>query len=206
MLAMNTLKKRGQQIAAALLVATGVVGTAYAMQRPSPAVESLALTIATVVPTPTVTATPTPAPIVVFVSGEVLSPGVYTLPPESRVVDAIEAAGGLTTDADASAVNQAIVLEDGMQIHVPEIGEAATPLPLSGGGDSSDAESSGKININTATPEELDTLPGIGPALAEAIIRHRETNGVFESVEQLVDVPGIGDATLAEIRELVTVE
>jgi competence protein ComEA len=205
MLAMNTLKKRGQQIAAALLVATGVVGTAYAMQRPSPTVESLALTIPTVVPTPTATAMPTPAPIVVFVSGEVLSPGVYTLPPESRVVDAIEAAGGLTTDADASAVNQAIILEDGMQIHVPEIGEVATPLPLSGD-DSSGAESSGKININTATPEELDTLPGIGPALAEAIIRHRETNGVFESVEQLVDVPGIGDATLAEIRELVTVE
>lgn len=203
---MSTLKKRGQQIAAAVLVATGVVGGIYTMQRPT--AEPLALTVPTLVPTLVIEAThtPTPAPIVVFVSGEVVSPGVYTLPPQSRVVDAITAAGGLGAEADASAVNQAILLEDGMQIHVP-VGEAATPLPLSSGDDGTNGtEPSGKLNINTATAAELETLPEIGPSLAEAIVRHRETKGAFESVDALLDVPGIGDATLNAIRELVTTE
>src|SRR5688572_29437280 len=125
---MSTLKKRGQQIVAAVLVATGVVGGIYTMQRPR--AEPLALTVPGPVPTLVIeaTRTPTPAPIAVFVSGEVVSPGVYTLPPQSRVVDAITAAGGLGSEADASAVNQAILLEDGMQMHVPKVGEAATPL------------------------------------------------------------------------------
>ncbi len=204
---MSTLKKRSQQIAAAVLVVSGVVGGAYAMQRPT--AEPLALTVSSPVPTPVIqaTSTPTPAPIVVFVSGEVVSPGVYTLPPESRVVDAIIAAGGVSAEADASAVNQAILLEDGMQIHVPKAGEAATPLPpTSGAGNGSGDEVPGKLNINTATAAELETLPEIGPALAEAIVRHRETNGAFESVDELLDVSGIGDATLNAIRELVTVE
>lgn len=204
---MSDWKKRGQQAGAAVLVIAGIVGSAYALQRPSPDTESLVLTMPTVLPTATVTHTPTPAPIVVFVSGEVVSPGVYTLPPESRVVDAIAAAGGLAADADANAVNQAILLEDGMQIHVPKVGEVATPLPLSGdeangGGTASDA----KININRATITELESLPGIGPALAEAIVRHRETNGDFESVEGLLEVPGIGEAKLADIRDKVVVE
>lgn len=205
---MSTLKKRGQQLAAALLVATGVAGTAYAMQRPNPAVEPLSLAVSTVavIPTPTVTSTATPAPLVVFVSGEVVSPGVYTLPPHSRVVDAIMVAGGLSVEADANAVNQAVVLEDGMQIHIPRVGEVPTPLPLSGGDGENGSDATDKININTASLEALDTLPGIGPALAEAIIHHRETNGAFESVEELLEVPGIGDAKLADIREHVTVE
>lgn len=204
---MSTLKKHGQQIAAAVLVVSGVVGGAYAMQRPT--AEPLALTVSSPVPTLVMraTSTPTPAPIVVFVSGEVGSPGVYTLPPESRVVDAITAAGGLNPEADASAVNQAILLEDGMQVHIPTVAEASTPVPLSSGnGNGSSPETSGKLNINTATAAELETLPEIGPALAEAIIRHRETNGTFESVDELLDVSGIGDATLNAIRELVTVE
>jgi competence protein ComEA len=204
---MSTLKKRAQQIAAAALVATGVVGGAYAMQRPTPSAEPLALMVATAVPTATATGIPTPAPIVVFVSGEVVSPGVYSLPSESRVVDAIAAAGGLGAEADASAVNQAIVLEDGMQIHVPKVGEVATPLPLSGGDvNGGGADPSGILNINTATATELETLPEIGPSLAEAIVRHREANGAFESVDELLDVPGIGDATLNAIRALVTIE
>lgn len=204
---MSTLKKRGQQVAAAVLVISGVIGGAYAMQRPT--AEPLALSVPTSVPTLVMepTRTPTPAPIVVFVSGEVVSPGVYTLPPESRVVDAITAAGGLSQEADTSAVNQAIVLEDGMQIHVPKVGEVATPIPISSGNtDGSAAQPQGKLNINTATATELETLPEIGPSLAEAIVRHRETNGAFESVDELLDVPGIGDATLNAIRELVTVE
>lgn len=204
---MSTLKKRGQQIAAAVLVATGVVGGAYAMQRPT--AEPLALTVPSPVSTLVIeaTLTPTPAPIVVFVSGEVVSPGVYTLPPQSRVVDAIEAAGGLGVEADTSAVNQAILLEDGMQIHVPKVGEVATPLPLSGeDGSGSATQSAAKLNINTATATELETLPEVGPVTAEAIVRHRETHGAFESVDELLDVPGIGDATLNAIRELVTTE
>lgn len=204
---MSDWKKRGQQAGAAVLVIAGIVGSAYALQRPSPDTESLVLTMPTVLPTATVTHTPTPAPIVVFVSGEVVSPGVYTLPPESRVVDAIAVAGGLAADADANAVNQAILLEDGMQIHVPKVGEVATPLPLSGGeANGSGTASDAKININRATITELESLPGIGPALAEAIVRHRETNGEFESVEGLLEVPGIGEAKLADIRDKVVVE
>ncbi len=195
---------RGKQV---LGIAAGVVlvaGSAFVLQRPQNT-EPLALTL----PTPTVTVaatrTATPAPVVVFVSGEVVSPGVYTLPPDSRIVDALAAAGGLTDDADPNALNQATPLKDGMQIYAPSVGVAPTPLPIVESG-ARDVVANGTINLNTATLEQLETLTGIGPTKAEAIVAYREAQGPFTSVEQLLDVPGIGEATLEGLQDEVTVE
>ncbi len=201
---MDTLKKYGRHIAAGVLLAAGVAGGAAAVQRPT--AEPIALIVPTAPPTVTPSPSATPAPVVVFVSGEVASPGVYTLPPGSRVVDAITAAGGLTPDAEPSAVNQAVLLHDGMQIHVPSMGEAVTPAPVTSGQEQSAARPGAKLNINLATAAELEALPGIGPALAEAIVRQREAMGGFKAVEDLLEVPGIGEAKFNDIRDLVTVE
>lgn len=157
-------------------------------------------------PTPIVSApeaTATPAPLVIFISGAVQEPGVYPLPVGSRVADALELAGGFTPDANVNAINQAAPLHDGDQIHVPTLTEEpAAPAP----GVSSVAPTRGStgalINVNTATLEELDQLPGIGPARAQDIIDHRP----YESVDDLDRVPGIGPAILEELRPLVVVE
>ncbi len=149
--------------------------------------------------------TPSSAPaagaeVVVDVIGQVRRPGIVTLPRGSRVHEAVEAAGGLTRKAkDTSGVNMARVLEDGEQIVV---GPAASSAP---GGTSSTGAVGGRINLNQATVEQLDTLPGVGPVTAQAIVAWREENGRFSSVDELLDVRGIGDATLAELRDLVTV-
>lgn len=140
--------------------------------------------------------------IYVHVSGAVASPGLYVLSPHARVVDAIAAAGGLVDDADAEAVNLARVLIDGEQLHVPRIGESPAPAP---GGPAGDAGSPGLVDLNTADAALLETLPRIGPALAERIIAWRDENGRFTSVEDLLAVPGIGDTMLESLRELVTV-
>jgi competence protein ComEA len=158
--------------------------------------------------------TPTPAPIAVYVSGAVAKPGVYTLQPGARVADAVAAAGGLRPDADPEAINLAARVSDEEHIAVPEL----IPTPLPGTVVSQvtavrtqstpaprKSPTPGKININTAGPEELESLPDIGPALASRIIEHRASNGPFKSIEDLADVPGIGDATLERLRSLVTV-
>ncbi len=147
-------------------------------------------------PTATPAPTDTPGPVRVYVSGEVSSPGIYELPWGSIARDAIEAAGGATEGADLDRVNLAQPLRDGIQIYVPprsdEPVETATPAwPL---------------NINTATAEELEMLPHIGPTLAQRIVEFREANGPFESVEELDEVPGIGPAILEELEGLITVE
>ena len=124
----------------------------------------------------------------VYVSGEVQNPGVYFLNESARVDDAIDAAGGFTTEADQSAVNLAGMLRDGAQIHVYKIGE-----------------SSARININTAEAWLLEALPGIGPSTAEAIIEYRSTNGPFESIDGVKEVKGIGDSTFEKIADKITV-
>ncbi len=159
-------------------------------------------------PTPTPSPTPTPAPLVVFVSGAVVRPGLYTLPPGARVGDALAAAGGLTEDAAAALVNQAEPLFDGAQVHVPDRGAegqrgAAPPPGVSGAvaprAPNTDARDR-RVDLNTATPEELMDLPGIGPARAAAIIANRP----YASVDDLLRVPGIGERTLEQLRPLVT--
>jgi len=137
--------------------------------------------------------------IVVHVAGAVVSPGVYAVPDGSRVIDAVRAAGGFAADANPDAVNLAAVVADAQRVYVPRVGEAAV-VDVGGSG-----TAAGPINLNSATADQLDELPGVGPATAAAIIAHREQHGPFATVEQLGDVRGIGPAKLDAIRGLVTV-
>lgn len=158
------------------------------------------------------------AKLVVHVSGAVATPGVIELPAGSRVDDAITAAGGARSDADLDALNLARPATDGERIHVPVPGEpppaaagqAASSAPASGGSTSGAAaggtsSGGGAININTADATQLDELPGVGPAIAQRIVEHRQTAGPFRSVDDLQDVPGIGPSTLDKIRAHATV-
>lgn len=144
---------------------------------------------------------PTPgtgAVLYVHVLGEVNGPGVFQLRDGDRVVDAIAAAGGFTAAADLQAVNLARFLSDGEQILVPAQGASPPDGPAEG-------EPGGKVNINTASSAELETLPRVGPAMAGRIIAWRDANGRFSSVDDLLSVTGIGDKTVEALRDLVTV-
>ena len=153
--------------------------------------------------------------VVVHVTGAVSRPGVVTLPPGSRVTDAINAVGGASAEADTQQLNLARVLTDGEQIRVPRIGEVLPdPAPQPGGAATpsvgtapgkTNGGASGTININTASASELEKLPGIGPALAQRIVEYRDSHGPFTSVDSLTDVPGIGKAKLEGLREQATV-
>ncbi len=169
------------------------------LKRPEPASAPLVITLQ---PRPTEEpATPTPATINVYVSGAVSHPDVYALPLNSIVKDAIAAAGGAIAEADLDRINLALRLSDQMQIYVPRKGEAAPPP----NGGSAPGAPTGKININTATAEELDKLPGIGPSIAKAIIDYRTANGPFKTIEDINNVKGIGDALFAKIKDSITV-
>lgn len=147
-------------------------------------------------------ASPSPEVVVlVDVAGWVREPGVYEFAEGERVIDAIDAAGGARPGAVLEALNLAAPLVDGSQVLVPREGEeGVAPPPVTGG-----AAASALINVNTADATELEELPGIGEVIAQRIVDYRTENGPFASVDQLVDVSGIGDAILESIRELVTV-
>jgi competence protein ComEA len=158
--------------------------------------------------TPTTTATQ----LVVHVAGAVGTPGVVTARAGDRVADAVAAAGGLRPDADPNRVNLAAPLEDGSRVYVPVLGEegeppvvAPEPPPGTDTGSGSVDDGGGPVDLNRATAEELQRLPGVGPATAAAILAHRESNGPFRSVDQLDDVRGIGPAKLEQLRPLVVV-
>lgn len=161
---------------------------------------------------------PTKAPIAVHVTGAVPRPGLYEFAEGARVQDAIDAAGGLLASANADALNLAALLTDGQQLNVPyksgeepqqqeEEDDSSLNLPGSSNENTqSDQPSSGeRININTATLEELDSLPGIGPTLAQRIIDYRTENGPFTTIEDIMDVSGIGPAVFENIKDLITV-
>lgn len=140
--------------------------------------------------------------VVVHVAGAVSSPGVYTLPADSRVDDAVRAAGA-TADADLSQLNLAQKLTDGQKITVPVAG--AAPADGSSAATTADSDNGGLININTATQEELESLPSIGEVRAQAIITYREEHGGFRTIDELKEVSGIGDKIFADISPHVTV-
>lgn len=142
---------------------------------------------------------------VVHVAGHVHAPGVYALDEGKRIVDAIRAAGGAQPIADLNAINLALPLSDGDQIYVPAVGEVdLAPARGRVGTPSSDGETGFPVNINSASEQQLDALPGIGPATARAIIEHREKTGPFAAPSDLLEVPGIGPSKFEAIESLVT--
>ena len=150
---------------------------------------------------------PTAAPMIVHITGAVVDPGVYSQPTGSRVMDAIQAAGGLTLDADSTLINLAMLVEDGMQIWVPWqlVDDLVGKNPGKAEIDPVTRHPGGLININTATQTELETLSGIGPVTAKAIIQYRQENGPFSEIEAIQAVSGIGPVTFEKIREFITV-
>ncbi|GAA3626153.1 hypothetical protein GCM10022200_05630 [Microbacterium awajiense] len=166
--------------AAAVTIGIGVVRTAVAPVATVPVVDE--------------SAAASSAHAWVHVTGAVRVPGVYAVDPSARVVDAVAAAGGFTEEADREAVNLARPVADGELLHVPVVGEATAT-----------GASDGRVNVNTADIGALDTLPRIGPALAARIVAWRDEHGRFTSVDDLLAVPGIGEAILEGLRELVTV-
>ena len=193
-------------IATAVAVAVVVGGGWLLVRTPPPSAEATLPITSGSAPTATLTVPATSAAtstFVVHVAGAVAEPGVYDVRAPARVVDAIEAAGGATPDAELDALNLAASLVDGQRIYLPVVGEVVATVDdgSAGGGDAV----SGPIDLNAATPAELEELPGIGPATANAIVEHRDEHGPFASVDDLTDVRGIGPAKLDAIRDLVRV-
>ena len=162
-----------------------------------------------VIMAPEATAAPARAEtdIRVQVSGAVMAPGVYAMTESDRVMDAISAAGGVHPDAELSGINLARRVQDEAHYRVPFTGES-DPAPTTTGEEiplQGSASPAPLVDLNSATSRELETLPGIGPAMAGRIIAHREANGPFASIDDVENVPGIGPKTLESIRAMVTV-
>ncbi len=148
---------------------------------------------------------PTPTLVIVDVAGKVRHPGIVTLPPGSRVVDALEAAGGTNPSVDLTSLNLARQLVDGEQLLVGLTPVTVAAPPGAAVPPPTNALPVAQVNLNTATSELLDTLPGVGPVTAQAILDWRTEHGSYSSVDELLEVDGIGEATLAGLRDLVTV-
>lgn len=157
---------------------------------------------------------PAPAPstppvtVTVHVAGQVANPGVYAVPAGGRVADAVIAAGGTASEADIEQLNLAARLSDGERIYVPRKGEAppaVAPASAPGSATKAGGTPAGPVDLNTATAEQLEALPGVGPATSKAILTYRGNHGRFRSVTELLEVPGIGPAKLEALRPLVKV-
>jgi competence protein ComEA len=162
---------------------------------------------------------PTKEPVAVHVVGAVPRPGLYEFAEGARVQDAVDAAGGLLASSNVDAINLAALLVDGEQLVIPyktgeEPSDSSAPpsatfdLPNSNdssSGNSSNSENADLVNINTASLEELDSLPGVGPTTAQRIIDYRNENGPFTTIDEIMDVSGIGPSTFDEIKDLITV-
>lgn len=150
------------------------------------------------------------AEVYVDVDGAVVRPGVYRLKEGARVSQALDAAGGLTVEADVTGLNRASKITDGQKIYVPTVGEQQAAAAVCGAESSTATtpgagSSSGLVNINTASAAELQTLSGIGPSMAQSIIDERTKNGAFASVDDLMRVSGIGEKKLAKIKDCICV-
>jgi len=176
-----------------VLASAGVVGLLLARRPETAPIE--------IRPPATPLPTATPAPWRVYVTGAVRQPGVVEVPAGARVEDVVRAAGGCLAEADLERINLAAPLFDGQHLRVPAVGES---LAVTDEGDPSPGMAR-PININSATLEELDTLPGIGEVTAAKIVDYRRQHGPFRTIEQIMDVSGIGEAKFEAIRALITV-
>lgn len=160
---------------------------------------------------------PSESTIMVHISGAVAKEGIVELKSNSRIADAIEKAGGLTEDADMSKVNLAFMLEDGIKIYIPRVNEKNTNeqtevitkssgLEIIQNNVSTPTTKQTKVNINAATQETLETLPGIGPSTASKILQYRKEKGRFNSIEEIQEVSGIGESKYNKIKDLITVK
>lgn len=191
-----------------------VVVAVVVLRGPEPPPPELSLPLAATAPAAPETTTTTAAPsLVVHAAGAVSTPGVYTLDAGGRVADLLDVAGGASPDADLSRLNLAAALVDGQRVYVPRPGEVVPPVegggaPAVAGGTNGGAATGtepGPIDLNAATAAQLEELPGVGPATSAAIIAERDRRGRFASVDDLLDVRGIGEAKLAGLRDLVVV-
>jgi len=194
-------------IAGLVAVVAAGAGGWWALRPPPPPAEDV-LPLVTEVPPVTSPPSSSPLVLVVHVDGAVERPGVHDVAAGGRVIDAVLAAGGLSRNADRSRINLAQPVADGQRIWVPAMGEGAPPAIVGGGqpaasGDEPATGPAGPLSLSTASAAALEALPGIGPSLAAAIVEHRDRNGAFEEVADLLDVAGIGPAKLEAIADLV---
>ena len=192
---------KGAVIGGVLLLLVGVGGL---LPKKEEAVEESEALVTTVLAEKTEENTTLEAVIFVDIKGDVKKPGVYQMKAGDRVKDAIDAAGGLTAEADSQKVNLAQRVEDQMVIVVPKVGEEAEAIPA--GVTSKETSKEGKVNINTATVEELKTLKGVGEKKAEAIIEYRKKNGSFKTKEDLMKVRGIGKKLFESFEERIVTQ
>jgi competence protein ComEA len=181
-----------------LIVAALAAVALFQMLRPS----SQSILLSTATPLPSPEATSTPRPLRVYVSGAVRRPDVYILPPDSIVKDAMLAADGAADGADLNRINLASPVADGQQIYVPWQGEENLPVQPP----AAKSASGSKVNVNTADMAALESLPGIGPSLAQRIIDYRQAHGPFARIEDIMEVSGIGQGIFDKIGDLITTE
>lgn len=196
-----SLSAKAAVIGGILLILVGVGGL---FSKKEESVEETEVVVTTVLAEKTEVSTTQETVIFVDIKGAVKNPGVYQMKVGDRVKDAIDAAGGLTEEADSQKVNLAKRLEDQMAIVVPKVGEEAETIPA--GATSKEASKEGKVNINTATVEELKTLKGVGEKKAEAIIEYRKKNGSFKTKEDLMKVRGIGKKLFESFEERIVTQ
>lgn len=196
-----SLAVKGAVIGGVLLLLVGVGGL---LPKKEEAVEESEAVVTTVMAEKTEESTTQETVIFVDIKGAVKNPGVYQMKVGDRVKDALEAAGGLTEEADSQKVNLAKRIEDQMVIVVPKVGEEAEEIPA--GATSKEEAKEGKVNINTATVEELKTLKGVGEKKAEAIIEYRKKNGSFQTKEDLMKVRGIGKKLFESFQERIVTQ
>ena len=196
-----SLSAKAAVIGGILLILVGVGGL---FSKKEESVEGTTVVETTVLAEKTEVSTTQETVIFVDIKGAVKNPGVYQMKVGDRVKDALDAAGGLTDEADSQKVNLAKRLEDQMAIVVPKVGEEAEEIPA--GATSKEEAKEGKVNINTATVEELKTLKGVGEKKAEAIIEYRKKNGSFQTKEDLMKVRGIGKKLFESFQERIVTQ
>ena len=196
-----SLSAKAAVIGGILLILVGVGGL---FSKKEESVEGTTVVETTMLAEKTEVSTTQETVIFVDIKGAVKNPGVYQMKVGDRVKDALEAAGGLTAEADSQKVNLAKRLEDQMVIVVPKVGEEAEEIPA--GETRNEATKEGKVNINTATVEELKTLKGVGEKKAEAIIEYRKKNGSFKTKEDLMKVRGIGKKLFESFEERIVTQ